>query len=210
MQEYRERASSTADGVSVAGTSDLPGTEDVPQYMSLTEQYGLSDEMEIGGSNEIMQTIEQEYQAYTTASLQKVDILKFWEVGGSINGGAQTADRILQMNRSTFPTLFAMAMDYLPIQATAVPCEQIFSSSAETDTKRRSRISALLMEALQILKFRFKKERLSFMKGWMTKENQLIEDDEGDLLWTLIDADTPLQRENNFDTVIRSIQQHED
>jgi len=200
MQEYCERASSTADGASVAGTSDLPGTEDVPQYMSLAEQYGLSDE----------QTIEQEYQAYTTASLQKVDILKFWEVGGSINGGAQTADGILQMNRSTFPTLFAMAMDYLPIQATAVPCERIFSSSAETDTKCRSRISALLMEALQILKFRFKKEHLSFMKGWMTKENQLIEDDEGDLRRTLIDADTPLQRQNNFDTVIRSIQQHED
>ena len=28
-----------------------------------------------------------------------------------------------------------MAMDYLPIQASAVPCEHIFSSSSETDIK---------------------------------------------------------------------------
>ncbi len=27
-----------------------------------------------------------------------------------------------------------MAMDYLPIQASAVPCERVFSSSAETNT----------------------------------------------------------------------------
>jgi hAT family C-terminal dimerisation region len=53
-------------------------------------------------------------------------------------------------------------MDYLPIQASAVPCERVFSSSAETDTKKRNRIKPELMEALQILKFALKKERLNF------------------------------------------------
>lgn len=116
----------------------------------------------------------------------------------------------MQINKSFFPTLYAMAMDYLPIQATAVPCEWIFSSSAETDTKRRNRISPPLMEALQMQKFRFKKERLDFTHGWMTQEKQLVEDDpDEDLLQTLILQDTE-RGQNNFDTVIRSINQQED
>ncbi len=44
-------------------------------------------------------------------------------------------------------------MDILPIQSTSVPCERVFSSSKETDTLRRSRLSPEMMEALQILKF---------------------------------------------------------
>ena len=58
-----------------------------------------------------------------------------------------------------------MAMDYLPIQATSVPCERIFSSSAETDTKRRNRINPILMEALQMEKLFHKKRRLAFTEG---------------------------------------------
>ena len=43
--------------------------------------------MEIGESGKTVQSIEQEYRAYITAPLSKnVDILKFWEVGGNING----------------------------------------------------------------------------------------------------------------------------
>jgi len=70
-----------------------------------------------------------------------------------------------------------MAMDYLPIQASAVPCEHIFSSSAETDTKRRNRIGPLLMEALQMLKFHLKKSRLNFTEAWMTENAYMAEDD---------------------------------
>ena len=44
-------------------------------------------------------------------------------------------------------------MDYLPIQATSVPCERVFSSSAETITKKRNHLGADLIEALQILKY---------------------------------------------------------
>jgi hAT family C-terminal dimerisation region len=57
------------------------------------------------------------------------------------------------MNERTHLTFFDIAMDYLPIQASAVPSEHIFSSSAQTDTARRNRIKPVLMEALQMLKF---------------------------------------------------------
>ena len=57
-------------------------------------------------------------------------------------------------------------MDLLPIQASAVPCERVFSSGKETMTPRRNRISPEIMEALQILKFATRKEQaLNFTAG---------------------------------------------
>jgi hypothetical protein len=67
-------------------------------------------------------------------------------------------------------------MDYLPVQATSVPCERIFSSAKDTDTAKRNRISPVLMEALQMLKHMLKKDRLNFMKGWSTEEAAMSED----------------------------------
>jgi hypothetical protein len=83
-----------------------------------------------------------------------------------------------------------MAMDYLPIQASAVPCERIFSSSGETDTKRRNRISPPLMEALQMLKLYLKKGRLNFTAAWITTKEQMVDDGlDIDLLANLLDGD---------------------
>lgn len=68
-------------------------------------------------------------------------------------------------------------MDYLPVQATSVPCERVFSSAKETDTAKRNRISPVLMEALQLLKFLLKKRRLDFMKGWAVPEADMKGED---------------------------------
>ena len=66
-------------------------------------------------------------------------------------------------------------MDYLPVQATSVPCERVFSSAKETDTAKRNRIKSTVMEALQLFKFSIKKERLDFMAGWATPESAMTE-----------------------------------
>ena len=81
-------------------------------------------------------------------------------------------------------------MDYLPVQATSVPCERVFSSAKDTDTAKRNRISPVLMEALQMLKFSIKKERLNFMKGWSTHEADMSEvsKETGDLRSLLVDG----------------------
>ncbi|KII82957.1 hypothetical protein PLICRDRAFT_74446, partial [Plicaturopsis crispa FD-325 SS-3] len=55
-----------------------------------------------------------------------------------------------------FPLLYRIALDVLPVQASAVPCERVFSSSAETDTCRRSNLSPKRMEMLQILKYAYR------------------------------------------------------
>lgn len=85
----------------------------------------------------------------------------------------------VQANRKTYPILFSMAMDYLPIQASAVPCERIFSSSAETDTKKRNRITPSLMEALQMLKYHLKKAQLDFSEDTTVNQWEVMDDPEG-------------------------------
>src|SRR5258708_17765664 len=72
----------------------------------------------------------------------------------------------IQINKVEFPTLFGIALDYLPIQASSVPCERVFSSTKETNTLKCNRIHPALMEALQTLKFLLKKERFNFTSGW--------------------------------------------
>jgi hypothetical protein len=69
--------------------------------------------------------------------------------------------------------LFAIALDYLPIQASSVPCERVFSSAKETDTVKRNRIHPVLMEALQTLKFSLKKEWFNFTSGWQTAPSKM-------------------------------------
>ena len=94
-------------------------------------------------------------------------------------------------------------MDYLPIQATSVPCERVFSSAKETDTNKRNRMSPLLMEALQLLKFSLKKERLNFTAGWATSEGAIrgTSQPTSDLLGTLFTDDPNRAVDNILNTL---------
>jgi hypothetical protein len=72
----------------------------------------------------------------------------------------------LQDHKDQFPTLFKLAMDILPIQASSVPCERVFSSSKETTTARRNKLDPQVVEALQVLKYgRRNAKQLSFTEG---------------------------------------------
>ncbi|KAF5347876.1 hypothetical protein D9757_013414 [Collybiopsis confluens] len=78
-----------------------------------------------------------------------------------------------QEHCTRYPTIYKLAMDVLPIQGTSVPSERVFSSAGETNTKRRSRISPEMMQALQVLKFGIKSRgSLNFTAG-LTQEEQL-------------------------------------
>ena len=62
-------------------------------------------------------------------------------------------------------------MDILPIQASSVPCERIFSSSKETITARRNALSPPVVEALQLLKYATKQGKgISFSEGLKAAE----------------------------------------
>ncbi|KAJ7616254.1 hypothetical protein B0H17DRAFT_965655, partial [Mycena rosella] len=51
-----------------------------------------------------------------------------------------------------------------------VPCERVFSSSAETDTKRRNRLYPGLFEILQLMKYAYKQARLNFTAHLVAQE----------------------------------------
>jgi len=63
-------------------------------------------------------------------------------------------------------------MDLMPVQATSVPSERIFSASKQTTTARRNRLGPKIMEAMQILKFEAKNQRqeVNFTEGLSLQE----------------------------------------
>jgi hypothetical protein len=78
-----------------------------------------------------------------------------------------------QTYKLKFPLLYKIALDILPAQASAVPCERVFSSSKETDTNRRSNLSSFKIEELQMLKFGYRKDRLNFTDNLICTEHEL-------------------------------------
>ncbi len=80
-----------------------------------------------------------------------------------------------QEHQSKWPTLFKLSMDLIPIQATSVPCECVFSASKETARARRNCLKPNVMEAIQILKFQAKNKReLNFTEG-LGEEDEVAE-----------------------------------
>ena len=61
------------------------------------------------------------------------------------------------MTATRFPRVYLTALDYLPIQGTSVPCERVFSSAKLTKSDLRNLLDPNIMEALQILKFSYKR-----------------------------------------------------
>jgi hypothetical protein len=100
-------------------------------------------------------------------------------------------------------------MDYLPVQGSSVPCERVFSSSAETDTKKRNRIKPVLMEALQMLKFYRKKSLLNFTAGLVLEEDDLEEGDSEDLLAELLSS-RPDRTQHSIDKILTSLSDRRD
>jgi hAT family C-terminal dimerisation region len=70
--------------------------------------------------------------------------------------------------------MYRVALDILPVQASSVACERAFSSSKETITMRRNRLSVELMEILQFLKYAYRQDRLNLMEGIISSEKDLL------------------------------------
>jgi hypothetical protein len=70
--------------------------------------------------------------------------------------------------------MYRVALDILPVQASSVACERVFSSSKETITMRRNCLSVELMEILQFLKYTYRQDRLNLMEGVISSEKDLL------------------------------------
>ncbi|KAF5327980.1 hypothetical protein D9758_017672 [Tetrapyrgos nigripes] len=107
----------------------------------------------------------------------KKDEIAYWEVRHSMSGILIVAHNRMdiQDSQACFPTIFHLALDILPIQASSVPCVRVFSLSSDTDTKKRNWISPELNEALQMLKFTLQHGNpLSFTDGTSLEEELAV------------------------------------
>ena len=71
-----------------------------------------------------------------------------------------------------YPTLARIALDYLPSQASSVPCERLFSASKQTAVDRRACLHSDKFEYLQVLKSAWQKDITDF-----AALNDEVEDD---------------------------------
>ncbi|KAI0284023.1 hypothetical protein BGY98DRAFT_911166, partial [Russula aff. rugulosa BPL654] len=67
--------------------------------------------------------------------------------------------------------IFKVALDVLPVQASAVSCERVYSSRKETCVPQRSLLPERMFEVLQVLKHVYDAERLDFTSHWIANED---------------------------------------
>ena len=118
MQEYRDRSKPAASDEVLPTTLAVASVE---AWQTLDSQYGLDDMFEPVEESRELATVVEEYESYVKGPLSKpgTNLLQFWS-----------------MSDSTFPTIYSIAMDYLPIQASSVLSERVFLSSAKTNTHK--------------------------------------------------------------------------
>jgi hypothetical protein len=139
------------------------------RYCNVTQSLDFSAG---GGDSGVAQSLEDEVNHYITSTIppkKATDMIGYWMVCfRNLEMLRHSLTSTQHHGKMTWPNIFCLFADYAPIQATSVPSERVISSSAETDTKRRNRISPALMESLQMLKFNFKKAWLNFMPDWQS------------------------------------------
>ena len=196
MDKYRDQATQATQDEPVQTEPRPAAPAPAKKTRTLTERFGITDRDNLQhhsaqppDSSSTAQSVEDELSAYLGSQVQQdVSLVCFWQVCTSIINSLVLMF-YLQVSRSAYPTLFRIVMDYLPIQASSIPCERVFSSSTETMTKHRNHISLVLMEALQMTKFFLKKDRLKFMEGLVTSQHEMqLDEDKDDVLARIVDA----------------------
>lgn len=172
-----------------------------------------NDDMNWNDNSVETPSVDKEYKAYVNGTRARIDVdlVKYWDVSDLYLLDLQLLSykRHFQKHGDEYPIVFLMAMDFLPIQASSVPCERVFSSSAETDTSRRNRLSPVLMEALQMLKFALKDNPLNFTNDILTSEEDLLPRKvrpRNDLLGELASSRRGEDREDVMDNIVVAIE----
>ncbi|KAJ2994371.1 hypothetical protein NUW54_g7561 [Trametes sanguinea] len=139
LQQLRRELSSSSVTASSSSDDELDGN---PESGSVPQQESDEDR-EARLKAEDLKAVEQELQRYVEKgqSSRDVNLLDFWDT-----------------HSTAFPYLFHVALDVLPVQASSVASERVFSSSKETDTLRRSGLDGAMMEILQVLKYSIHQE----------------------------------------------------
>lgn len=95
-----------------------------------------------------------------------------------------------QDNSKAYPTLARIALDILPIPATSVGCEHLFSRAKQVATPRRTRLDPGLFEAIESLHYHWK-PRLVDHARLNSEDIDIMEDELADYV-VMVEADEML------------------
>ena len=110
----------------------------------------------------------------------------------------------MQNNHKLYPTLGHIALDILPIPASSVPCERLFSAAKEIADDRRARLGPKKFEELQVMKFAWR-NNIPDLATWNSAFVEEVDDLELDEFRGLLDCDdwqnkfNGLEHEGPFD-----------
>jgi hypothetical protein len=158
---------STSRSSTPLSTSALPVSVPTPSAEQVASQDAADAARDLAA---VKSEIYRWKQAPLRTMDEKFDLVCFLEVNHPIKHALLTTDVSQQAIETEFPLMFKVALDILPVQASSVSCERIFSSSKETCAMRRNLLSPALLEVLQVLKHVYKQGRLDFTSHLITTE----------------------------------------
>ena len=82
----------------------------------------------------------------------------------------------LQNNGELYPTLHRIALNYLPCQASSVPCKHLFSAGGEIATKRQAQLGAEQFEELQMMKFAWR-NNIGDLAAWNSAQVEQVDNE---------------------------------
>ena len=174
----RELSNASANAVP---TPDASMQAETPTVVAQSDSAASEDASRHLREEEHVRAVEEEASRYekegvlTDNELEDFDMCRSWQVC-HYRMILALANCLLQANQHRFPLIYRVALDIMPAQASAVPCERVFSSSKETDTLRRTNLSPDLMERLQVMKHLYlqrRGEKLDFSRGRLASESDL-------------------------------------
>lgn len=144
---------------------------------------------------------EDEYERYLKDLQRDVtrdtDLVQWWSVSNHMYYLFQRLTNKLQENAERYPTLARIAIDVLPVQASAVACERLFSAGKHIANVTRSRLDNSKFEQLQILKNAWRKD----LKDLARENEDFVEEVPGDITDVSLFAELDLfdQEDNEWD-----------
>ncbi len=110
-----------------------------------------------------------------------MDTLVWWRVSIICISKCNLLTYHTQDNSRMFPTLARIALDILPIPASSVACERLFSRAKQVATPRRTRLDPEIFEAIEALHYHWKRDLVDHAR--MNSENvEIIEDELADFV----------------------------
>lgn len=86
-----------------------------------------------------------------------------------------------QDNHRIYPTLGRIALDFLPCQASSVPCKRLFSASKQVATDRHARLGSQHFKELQLMKFAWRHNVID-IAAWNSDVVEQVEEEYKDFL----------------------------